>query len=60
MKATTKKGILAGMVLETMSEDQIQALLEQELETKPSRLHNKKFKQPKNKKKRAEDYDNFH
>ena len=59
MKQTTKKGILAGMILEQLSEDQVAMLMEQESETKPSRLLNKKFKQPKNKR-RKDDYDNFH
>lgn len=57
MKQTTKKGILAGAILEQMSEEQVALLLEQEQETKPSRLLNKKFTKPK--KKRDQDYDKF-
>lgn len=58
MKQTTKKGILAGMVLDQLSEEQVAILLEQQQETKPSRLNNKKFMKPKTKK-RNQDYDNF-
>lgn len=58
MKQQTKKGILATMILEQMDEDGIEILLEQEQETKPSRLEHKRFK--KKKKQKDSDYDNFH
>lgn len=59
MKNVNKKGILAGMILEQLNEEQVAILMEQEQETKPSRLQNKKFKQPKNKR-HKKDYDTFH
>ena len=59
MKHTaTKKGILAGMILEQMNQDNLEFLLEQEQETKPSRLQNKRTNKTK-KKNRKQDYDNF-
>lgn len=59
MKNDVKKGILAGMILENMTEDQISFLLEQQEETKPSRLKNKTFNK-KGKKRRSEDDDTYH
>jgi len=58
MKQQTKKGILAGMILEQMNEDNVEFLLEQEQETKPSRLDNKRLK--KKKKHNDDDYDKYH
>lgn len=53
MKKETKNGILSGMLLD-MTEDQIQILLEQQEETKPSRLAKSKKRKPKNKMKRQD------
>lgn len=50
MKEITKKGILAGFVLKELSEDQLAFIIEQQEETKPSRLKNKR-KSKKEKKK---------
>lgn len=55
MKEYIKKGILAGMVLNTMSEDVVTLLQEQEQETKPSRINNKFVKKTKKKKEDYED-----
>jgi hypothetical protein len=59
MKDTVKKGILAGMVLDSMSEDLVSFLKEQEEETKPSRINNKIFKK-KGKKHRDHDEDDYY
>ena len=57
MKQQTKKGILATMVLEQLDPDTLDFILEQEVETKPSRLENKRTK---NKKRSRKDYDKLH
>lgn len=46
------------MILEQMNQDNLEFLLEQEQETKPSRLQNKRTNKTK-KKNRKQDYDNF-
>lgn len=46
------------MILEQMNEDNVEFLLEQEQETKPSRLDNKRLK--KKKKHNDDDYDKYH
>lgn len=57
MKQQTKKGILAQQILEQLDPDTLDFILEQEVETKPSRLENKRSKKSKRSKK---DYDKFH
>ena len=59
MKDITKKGILAGKLLESMTEQEIDFLMEQAAETKPSRIQQtKNFKKRENKKKhKFDDYD---
>ena len=60
MKDTIKKGILAGKILESMSEDDKDIVLEQVLETKPSRINlTKKFKKRENKRKHRFDDDDY-
>lgn len=49
MKETTKRGILAGISLNSAPEDYISALIEQQEETKPSRISNKTLKKKKSK-----------
>lgn len=49
MKETTKRGILAGISLSQSPEDYISALIEQQEETKPSRINNKTLKKKKTK-----------
>ena len=60
MKESTKKGILAGMVLESMSEDYVSFLQEQQEETKPSRLSNKNTKKKKDKKRFVDPDDDYY
>lgn len=57
MKQQTKKGILAQMILEQLDPETLDFILEQEVETKPSRLENKRTKK---RKQRKDDYDKFH
>lgn len=57
MKQQTKKGILAQQILEQLDPDTLDFILEQEVETKPSRLENKRAKKDRKHKK---DYDKFH
>lgn len=59
MKDITKNGILAKNILSTMTEDEIDFLMEQAAETKPSRIQQtKNFKKRESKKKhKFHDYD---
>lgn len=59
MKDLTKKGILAGRILETLSEDERSFIVEQMEETKPSRINNRihKKKERKDRKHYRDDYD---
>ena len=57
MKQQTKKGILAQQILEQLDPETLDFILEQEVETKPSRLENKRNKK---RKQRKDDYDKFH
>ena len=58
MKQQTKKGILAQQILEQLDPETLDFILEQEVETKPSRLENKRVKNKH--KSRKDDYDKFH
>ena len=56
MKDLTKKGILAGKILESMSEEERERILEQASETKPSRINRvQNFKNKETKRKRKFD-----
>lgn len=54
MKDNTKKGILAGLVLDNMSEDYFSLVNEMQEETKPSRINNKILKSKKKDKQRKD------
>jgi tRNA(Ser,Leu) C12 N-acetylase TAN1 len=59
MKDTIKKGILAGKILDSMSEEDKDIILEQAAETKPSRINQtKNFRKRENKRKHKFDDDN--
>ena len=58
MKDSKKQNILAGFRVENLDEDYVQALLEQQEETKPRRINNKIFnKNKRNKKDKYNEYD---
>jgi len=57
MKDSKKQNILAGFRVENLDEDYVQALLEQQEETKPSRINNKIFN--KNKRNKRDKYDEY-
>lgn len=58
MKDIIKKGILAGKILDSMSEDEKDILIEQAYEMKPSRINQtKNFKKRESKRKRKFDDD---
>lgn len=57
MKDSKKQNILAGFRVENLDEDYVQALLEQQEETKPSRINNKIFN--KNKRNKKDKYNEF-
>lgn len=57
MKDHKKQNILAGFRIENLDEEYIQALLEQQEETKPSRINNKIFN--KNKRNRKDKYNEY-
>ena len=49
MKEHKKQNILAGFNLDNLDDNYISALVEQQVETKPSRINNKIFKKKKSK-----------
>ncbi len=60
MKDVIKKGILAGKILDSMSEDEKDIFMEQASEIKPSRINQtKSFKKREIKRKRKFDDDNY-